>query len=178
MSVRTIASLSKQDALLRSAVSPLFKTADTVADFGADLTSLVSDLLDTMHAHDICVGLAAPQIGVTRRVAVVNSSEGKAGPDLVLVNPEIVMQSGKKDTKFESCMSVPGWRGPVERRKKLLIHYYDVTGTRAELTAEGFEARAIMHEVDHLSGHLYCQLVPPSLLEETDLFKDYLASLG
>ncbi|MES4886515.1 peptide deformylase [Streptomyces sp. NPDC096012] len=159
-------------ASLEEKNSPLFQESPPVATGDGKFNELVRDLIDTMHAHPICVGLAAPQIGVQQSVAVVNVSEGKAGPDLILVNPILLSATGKKDVKFESCMSLPGWRGSVERRRKIHVAYFDLDGNELEIHAEGFLARAIQHELDHLRGILYAQsLVPETQLERTNLFE-------
>ncbi|MEV0734779.1 peptide deformylase [Streptomyces sp. NPDC050549] len=152
--------------------SPLFQESPRAPSGGDQTAELVRDLIDTMHAHSICVGLAAPQIGVQQAVAVVNVSELKSEPDLVLVNPVLLSATGKKDVKFESCMSLPGWRGSVERRRKIHVAYSDLDGNELEIHAEGFLARAIQHELDHLKGIIYAQsLASGAILERTDLFE-------
>jgi len=103
---------------------------------------------------------------------VINLNENKEEPTLILVNPKILSTSGKKDKKKESCMSLPHYRGEVERRYKISISYLDRIGKAAQLDAEGFLARVISHEIDHLEGILYIDRMESlSSLEPVDFFK-------
>lgn len=146
--------------------------SNEVTEFGQELQDLIINLVDTMKAHDIAIGLAAPQIGVSSRVAVVNLSEQKHEPTLVIVNPIIVSQSGKRDKKKESCMSVPHFRGEVERRERIAVRYQDETGAYKHLEAKGFLARVLSHEIDHLDGLLYLDRMKDSnALEPVEFFK-------
>jgi peptide deformylase len=120
-----------------------------------ELHQLIEDLRDTMWHHEICVGLAAPQIGDQRRVAVVNPIRKSRDEDIVLINPTILSVSGKKDTKRESCMSVWGMQGDVERRSRVEVRFTQTDGSSATHKYEGFIARVVQHEVDHLDGVLY-----------------------
>lgn len=106
----------------------------------AEILSLIDDLRDTLAAHRVAVGLAAPQLGRTVQVAVVDLKTPGGPAPLVLINPEVVSTSGKKDLKKESCMSVPGVRGAVVRREKLRINFQDQSGSSRELEADGFYA--------------------------------------
>lgn len=117
MSVRRIV----QAEILSSGVDKgaLGEPSKTVIDFDESLCELVADLQDTMWAYPFCVGLAAPQIGVNLRVAVINPTRESRDDDLVLVNPTVLSMAGKKDRKYESCMSVWGYQGTVERRSKV-----------------------------------------------------------
>lgn len=119
------------------------------------LAQIIADLTDTFWAYDICVGLAAPQIGYEHRVAVVNATRDLSMPILVLVDPVVLREFGKKDVKRESCMSMWGMQGDVERRRSIELEYSDDSGQRQQRVFEGFEARVIQHEVDHLNGVLY-----------------------
>jgi peptide deformylase len=131
--------------------------------------ALASDLLDTMSAQPLCVGLAANQIGSTLQVAVIELS---SSDQLVLVNPKLVSASGKKDRKRESCMSLWGLTGDVERRSKATVVYQDLDLNTHEQTFEGFVARVVQHEIDHLEGRLFIEHVvgEPSA---TELFEGY-----
>lgn len=136
-----------------------------------NVQSVVDDLLDTMFASEIAIGLAAPQIGHSVAVAVINLKKANRADSLVLINPEIVSATGKKDRKQETCMSVKGVRGEVERRSKVTVRYLDREGNERSLDASGFLARAIAHEVDHLTGTLYIERMPPGArLEKADIF--------
>jgi peptide deformylase len=124
------------------------------AAFDEELTRLVADMVETMHAAP-GVGLAAPQVGVERRVAVVDLSVGRDPASvLVLVNPVIEAAEGSEiDT--EGCLSIPDFTEKVPRPTRIAVSAADLTGERRSFVAEGFLARAICHEVDHLDGVLF-----------------------
>lgn len=124
-----------------------------------EISALISDLVDTMRAGPGSVGVAAPQIGVTQRLCVVDVSENRQGREnnhglLVLVNPEIIHREGSAIMR-EGCMSVPDYTGDVERSTGVTVRFLDLAGDPRELTASGFEAVAIQHEMDHLDGVLF-----------------------
>ncbi len=139
----------------------LRKTALKVNDFtGGTFTTLITDMIDTMRATD-GVGLAAPQIGVSLRVLVmeVDNSPRYPGrtaiPLSVLVNPEIMSHSEEISSGWEGCLSLPGLRGEVERFESIQLTACDQNGQQISLHASGFKARIIQHELDHLNGILY-----------------------
>ncbi len=152
---------------------PLLKTPCTpVESIDPEVDALVQDLLDTMIAAGHSVGVAAPQIGVTRRVVVVDVSKSKLGRDrnhgqLVLINPEIIQREGQ-ETVREGCMSIPDYTGNVNRASSIVVEFLDRSGQDRVIRAEGFEAIAIQHEIDHLDGLLFLDRVS-SL--KTDLFR-------
>ncbi len=132
----------------------LEKVAKPVVDFDAELKKLVADMFESMYAaHG--VGLAAPQIGISKRLAVIDVSFGE-DPEakLVLVNPEIVHTEGKQ-TQSEGCLSVPEFREPVTRARVVTVRAKDENGKEYEKTGEDLLARAFLHETDHLNGKLY-----------------------
>ncbi len=132
----------------------LEKPSEPVTSFDGELQRLVEDMFESMYAaHG--VGLAAPQIGVCKRLAVVDISF-KEDPDakLVLVNPEIIHTEGRQ-TQNEGCLSIPEFREPVTRPRKVTIRAQDVSGNVFEKTGEELLARAFLHETDHLNGKLY-----------------------
>jgi peptide deformylase len=142
---------------------PVLATATPlVAAFDDALARLVTDLLDTMRASPGCVGLAAPQIGVSQRVAVIDLRGHKKAPvnhgELVLVNPTIEAR-GEVDTAREGCMSVPDFTGDVTRATSLTLAWQDETGAPLRDEFVGFEARAVQHELDHLDGLLFLDRV-------------------
>ena len=143
-----------------------------VCDFGEVLQKNIEDLIDTLQNYRISIGLSAPQVGVQLRISVINLSKDKVEPALILINPKIVLISGNKDKKKESCMSLPHYRGEVERRDKISISYQNRFGESQNLDARGFLARVIAHEIDHLDGILYVDRMK-SLheLEPVDFFK-------
>ncbi len=128
--------------------------ARTVAEVGATFRPFVLDLFDTMMAED-GVGLAAPQVGVSERVLVLAVPiKRHQRVDMTLVNPEIVTANGW-ELGEEGCLSVPGVYDEVKRAYEIEIKALDETGKPIELKAEGYLARAIQHEIDHLNGVLF-----------------------
>lgn len=132
----------------------LREKAQPVVRFDAALKKLVADLFETMYAAP-GVGLAATQVGIAQRVAVMDCSreEGKREP-LVIVNPEI-LAPGEPESMDEGCLSVPGVSETVQRYKKLRLRAQDADGNPYELDAADLLAQCIQHEVDHLDGKLY-----------------------
>lgn len=132
----------------------LEKPSETVTLFDEELQKLVDDMFESMYAaHG--VGLAAPQIGIGRRIAVIDvtfKEDPKA--KLVLINPEIIHAEGKH-TQSEGCLSIPDFRENVSRPKKVTVRAQDVHGKVFEKTGEELLARALLHETDHLNGKLY-----------------------
>jgi len=132
----------------------LEKKAEPVTVFDDALKRLVDDMFESMYAaHG--VGLAAPQIGISRRLAVIDVTF-KEDPDarLVLANPEILHTEGRH-SQNEGCLSIPDFRENVTRPRKVTIRAQDVNGTVYEKTGEELLARAFLHETDHLNGKLY-----------------------
>jgi peptide deformylase len=132
----------------------LEKRAETVTIFDDKLKKLVEDMFESMYAaHG--VGLAAPQIGISQRLAVIDVTF-KEDPDakLVLINPEIIHTEGRH-TQNEGCLSIPDFRESVARPRKVTVRAQDVNGKFYEKTGEELLARAFLHETDHLNGKLY-----------------------
>src|SRR5437762_14047394 len=132
----------------------LEKPAEPVTKFNGELKTLVDDMFESMYAaHG--VGLAAPQIGISKRLAVIDVTF-KEDPNakLVLVNPEIIHTEGRH-TQSEGCLSIPEFREPVTRAKKVTVRAQDLNGKSFEKTGEELLARAFLHETDHLNGKLY-----------------------
>jgi len=148
----------------------LARTAAPVAQFDAALRVLVRDLEETMRAGPAAVGIAAPQVGRGLRVALVDVSgrRGVAGHGrLVLVNPEITHWEGVAVGR-EGCLSVPDYTGNVIRAEAIRLRAYDEHGEPWELETDGFEARAIQHEIDHLDGLLFLDRL---VSRRSDLFR-------
>jgi peptide deformylase len=125
-----------------------------VESFDDALARLVSDMVETMHAAP-GIGLAANQVGVESRVAVIDLSVGERKEDLlVLVNPELLTEAGEEDD-VEGCLSLPDFTEKVTRPLAIKVRARDLEGKRFEVEAEGLLARAICHEVDHLAGKLF-----------------------
>ena len=127
-----------------------------------ELLALVQDMKDTM-AFKNGAGLAAPQIGVSQRVVIFGVQKNPRYPDAeevpftVLVNPKLVMLTRDIEEDWEGCLSVPGMRGVVPRYRKLRYTGFDEHGNAIDRVAEGFHARVVQHECDHLDGILYPQ---------------------
>jgi peptide deformylase len=132
----------------------LEKPAEPVTEFGGDLKKLVEDMFESMYEAK-GVGLAAPQIGISKRLAVIDVTF-KEDPNakLVLANPEIIRQEGKQ-TQSEGCLSIPEFREQVRRANIVTVRAQDVNGNWYEKTGEELLARAFLHETDHLNGKLY-----------------------
>jgi peptide deformylase len=132
----------------------LEKPAEAVTVFDEELKKLIDDMFESMYAAR-GVGLAAPQIGIPRRVAVVDVTF-KEDPNakLVLINPEILHKEGRH-TQSEGCLSIPEFRENVSRAKVVTIRAQDVSGKVFETTGDDLLARALQHETDHLNGKLY-----------------------
>ncbi len=141
---------------------PVLETpAEPVTNFGStELLKLVDDMFETMYANK-GVGLAAPQIGISKRLAVVDTSGGEE-PDMkrVLINPEITFKEGR-ETDEEGCLSIPGFRENISRAKAVVVKGKDVYGNDVEIPAEDLMARAFQHEIDHLDGILFLRHISP-----------------
>jgi peptide deformylase len=143
-------------------IHPIVKYGDPVLEtptksiekFDGELQKLTDDMFESMYAAN-GVGLAAPQIGISLRVTVIDVSNGKT-PDakLVLANPEVIHAEGEQREE-EGCLSLPGFRGYVARPQYVTIRAQDVTGKEFEMKGEGLLARAFCHEIDHLNGTLF-----------------------
>ncbi len=155
MAVRRV--LKMGEPLLAAVAAP-------VERFDAELASLVADMNDTMRALN-GAGLAAPQIGVSLRVVVfevtVNPRYAHVSPVpyTVLVNPELTPLGHEQEEGWEGCLSVPGLRGLVPRFRRLRYRGFDAQAAPIDRTVEGFHARVVQHEVDHLDGILYPQRI-------------------
>ena len=132
--------------VLRQQAPPVARVDDAVR-------RLVDDLFETMRAAK-GVGLAAPQVGVAQRVAVVDIGE-EAPPPLVLINPRLVHVSAEVDVAEEGCLSIPEIFGEVERSTSVTLEALDRDGRPYRVEVPGFKARAIQHEIDHLDGILF-----------------------
>ena len=134
--------------------------AKPVTVFDAALRKLIDDMFDTMYDAP-GVGLAATQVAVPLRVAVMDCGSDETGPQkMVMVNPEILEPADKQEMD-EGCLSVPDYKDKVQRYNRLRLKALDAGGKPYELDAEGLLAQAIQHEIDHLDGKLYIDLLSP-----------------
>jgi peptide deformylase len=141
------------DPILRQATTPVAKVTD-------EIRRLVADMFETMH-HARGIGLAAPQVGRTERLAVIEID----GDPLVVINPEIVERSSEKDKAEEGCLSIPDIYADVERPKDVVVRAMDLEGKEYEIEATELLARCLQHEIDHLDGRLFLDYL--SVLKRT-----------
>jgi len=137
----------------------LRRVCQKVQELNGKVNTVLRDMLDTMNRYSHCVGLAAIQIGEPYRIICVDVSKnpkykGKSHGLIVLINPEIVEAEGDKISR-EGCMSVPDFVGYVHRHKRVLVKGITPRGKEIEIEAEGLEAIALQHEIDHLDGILF-----------------------
>ena len=152
MALRTIR--VEGDEVLTKVSRPVDKMTPRIHD-------LITDMLDTLYDAR-GVGLAAPQVGILKRIVVIDIGEGP----IVLINPEIVEKSGEQ-TGDEGCLSVPGMAGQVTRPNYVKVKAQDEDMNEVEYEGEGLLARAFCHELDHLDGHLYVEKAEGPLQDVT-----------
>ena len=153
MALRNIVKIG--DPLLRKKSRP-------VTDFNERITTLIDDMKETLvDANGL--GLAAPQVGVLRRVVIVVNNDGEY---LELVNPEITARSQETVGAYEGCLSVPDERGYLERPRKVIVKAQDRTGKSFTISLEEMAARAACHEIDHLDGTLFVDLTKELYTED------------
>jgi peptide deformylase len=145
MTIRKI--LVEPDPFLRQVSHDVEKVDD-------ELRKLIDDMLETMYAAP-GIGLAAIQVGVPKRVIVIDLSKEEERKPLYFVNPKIIVKSKNNSTYEEGCLSVPGQFAEIDRPDQCHISYLDYSGQRKELKAEGLLATCIQHEMDHLEGILF-----------------------
>lgn len=143
---------------------PLLRTVShPVKKFDLRLSMILRDMEETMYQAD-GVGLAAPQIGLMRRIVVIDAGDGIRE----YINPEFIHMSQEQVPMAEGCLSVPGRRGCVTRPEKVTVRAQDRKGKFFELEADGLLARALQHEIDHLNGVLYVDLMDYEIFDEED----------
>lgn len=149
--------------VLRLGDPRLLQVASEVSEFNnPQLDALIQDMFDTMDAED-GAGLAAPQIGIGLRVVIFGFDNNPRYPDnnpvpkTILINPQIIPLHSDKEDDWEGCLSVPQMRGVVSRFTHIRYTGFDAAGTAIDVTTEGFHARVVQHECDHLDGIIYTQ---------------------
>ena len=147
--------------ILRMGNPELLKKSEAIVEFNNDeLNCLIQDMIETMKAND-GAGLAAPQVGIFKRLVIFGFDENDRYPDeesvpfTVLINPKIKPLSDDKDEAWEGCLSVPGMRGVVPRYKEIHYEGFDQYGIKISRKVDGFHARVVQHDCDHLDGILY-----------------------
>lgn len=138
----------------------LNKKCRTVEKIDDRIKSLVEDMFETLYKSN-GVGLAAPQVGILKRIAVIDTGDDP----IVLINPEIIETEGSQ-TDSEGCLSYPGKFGMVTRPYRVKVRAMDLDGAQREIRGEGLLARALCHEIDHLDGHMFMEKVSKWCEEE------------
>ncbi|MEK7595314.1 MAG: peptide deformylase [Patescibacteria group bacterium] len=144
---------------------------------GEEVKKLVSDLIDTLEtAKPKGAGLAAPQIGILKRVCIAKkfsldpkNPENELDTNFILINPEIITKSEPTSLGWEGCLSIPDTYGQVDRSKRIKIEAFDINGNKFSLKADGFFARVILHEIDHMNGILFTSKIVGKTLTESQL---------
>lgn len=155
--------------LVRHTDPILHKPAEYVTVFDASLEKLLEDMMICMFDKK-AVGLAAPQIGVPKRIAIVQTPDMNPNTIFVFINPEIVLASGELQTELEGCLSFEGVTLPIERKNRCTVTYDNVHGKRLSVELGGLQARAAQHEIDHLNGITFLDRVGP--LAKSKAMKD------
>ncbi len=133
------------------------------------IRELIDDMLDTMYDAN-GVGLAAPQVGILKRIVVIDVS-AEADSPIIMINPEILETDGEQ-TGYEGCLSIPGKSGVVTRPNYVKAKAYDLDMNEFIIEGEELLARAICHELDHLDGHMYVEKVEGELVDNEELMQD------
>ncbi len=149
----------------------LMQKAKRISRFDASVRKLAQDMLDTMYENN-GVGLAAPQVGVSRRIMVIDvSGEDEPNRPIVFINPEIIKKEGEL-VGLEGCLSFPGVYFEVKRANRIVVRYNDLSGREIKLEAQGdLLCRAIQHEVDHLDGEIFVDKAVSRFVAEVELNK-------
>lgn len=142
--------ITKEDPLLR-------KKSKIVKDIDDNVKKIISDMFETLYISDNGVGLAAPQIGILKRIVVIDTEEEEP---MALINPEIIFSEGQIDSE-EGCLSCPEEYGIVQRSERVKVKALNEDGQEIEIEAEGFLAIVLQHELDHLKGVLFIDKSTP-----------------
>ena len=136
------------DPVLRQKAAPVEQVDD-------ELRQLMEDMVETMY-DAVGIGLAAPQIGISKRLIVMDCAKDDTSPEIwKMINPEIISRSEETTKMEEGCLSIPGYNGDVTRPAEVEVRYMDIDGTAQQMTATGMLAACVQHEIDHLDGVLF-----------------------
>ncbi len=153
--------MSQDNEVLRIVTYPgsvLRRAADRIEDIDDELRELAASMARTMYAN-MGVGLAAPQVGVAKKILIINPT-GEPADERILVNPVITSHRGDMEG-VEGCLSVPGVSGDVRRYSHITLHAWDLDGNELDITATDFVARVLQHEIDHVEGMLLIDRMTP-----------------
>ena len=146
MTVQKIVLLA--DPVLRQKAAPVEQVDD-------EIRQLMEDMVETMY-DAVGIGLAAPQIGISKRLIVMDCAKDDNPPEIwKMINPEIISRSEETTKMEEGCLSIPGYNGDVTRPAEVTVRYMDIEGNSQEMTATGLLAACVQHEIDHLDGVLF-----------------------
>ena len=132
----------------------LTKACKPVKEMNERTEELIEDMFETMYENNGC-GLAAPQVGITKRLVVIDCDPESTGDYIALVNPVITETRGEEVTEEEGCLSCPGISVPIRRKEWARCEYFDLDGNPCVLEGDGLLGRCMQHECDHLDGHIY-----------------------
>ncbi len=147
----------------------LYKRSKEVKEVTPKTKQLIEDMLETMYKAE-GVGLAAPQVGILKRIAVVDITEEQNNP-IILINPVVIQEEGEQRGS-EGCLSVPGKAGMVTRPNFVRVRAMDMDMNEVEYEGEELLARALVHEIDHLDGKLYVDMVEGELMDVGEMTED------
>lgn len=147
----------------------LTKVCKPVKEINDRTLELIDDMLETMYEAE-GVGLAAPQVGILKRIAVIDTGADYQDGPIILINPEVLETSGTQ-TDYEGCLSYPGRVGKVTRPNYAKVRAYDEELNPYEIEGEGLLARALLHEIEHLDGHMYIERVEGDILTSDEYVK-------
>lgn len=139
----------------------LIKKSKKVEVIDEKITELIQDMIETLHKYD-GVGLAAVQVGILKQILIIQEAED--APILVIINPEIISQSGTQVVE-EGCLSFPNKFAKIERPEKIKVRALNEKGKKIEITGKGLLAQALSHEIDHLNGEVFIDKIIPGTLE-------------
>lgn len=155
--------------MIRQAGDPILeKVCKPVKEMTDRTNELIDDMFETMYESG-GVGLAAPQVGILKRLCVIDVTPDASEP-IVFINPVIVEKSEELQTGYEGCLSYPGKSGIVTRAEKVKVEALDRNMQPFTMEGEGLLARAMQHEIDHLDGHMYMSLVEGEIYDNSELF--------
>ncbi len=123
--------------------------------FDINLKKIVKDMFDTLNDSGNGIGLAAPQVGVEKRIVIVDLKENNKSSPVIFINPVIIKESRERAVNEEGCLSIPGYYAEVERAKEVDVEWYDLEGEKITKTFSGLFSICIQHEIDHLDGILF-----------------------
>ena len=135
--------------------SRLKTKSNKIDNFDFELKKDIKNMYETLYESENGIGLAAPQVGLLKRLIVIDLKEDNKSNPLTLINPEILYKSDEKFINQEGCLSIPGYYADIERSQKIEYQYYDENGIKIKTTAEGLLSICIQHEIDHLDGILF-----------------------